>query len=204
MLIFDFENNSYWTARGVLTLSTVSQETLYSLIKMHHSQEIKLIFVRIRGYFINAYFTITLFGMVWYFLNSEHCITWIFNFILFLWLKCQYSHLANGEIETEDQIWLPRIPKAPVMMQLNIWAAACTSKGCSQELSVVPQKLHISPSTLSRGCCLQLYFRYNILACNYAFGRIWAQKNSSKVKIKNCLLSSTNSIVFPILQYISL
>lgn len=60
MLIFGFENNWYWTARGVLTLSTVLQETFCSLIKMYNFQEIKLIFVRICGYF-----TITIFGMVW-------------------------------------------------------------------------------------------------------------------------------------------
>lgn len=185
MLIFGFENNSYWTARGVLTLSTLLQETFCSLIEIYHFQEIELIFVRICGSFANTYFTITIPGMVWYFLNSEHCITWIFNSILFLWWKCLFSHLANGEIETENQIWLPKTIKAPVMMQLNFWAADCTSKGCSKELSAVPQKLQISPSTLGRGCCLGLYFRYNVLACNYAFGWIQAQRNGNKVKIKN-------------------
>lgn len=128
--------------------------------------------------------------MVWYFLSSEHYITWIFNSILFLWWKCQYSHLANGEIETQTQIWLCRITKAAIMMQLNIWAAPRSWVLCHRNC-----KFH--PAPLSRGCCLRLNFRHNVLACNYAFGlnmgtENWQQSQNQKLG----LVSSRKSIIF--------
>lgn len=143
---------------------------------------------------------ITIFGMDWYFLNSEHLITWIFNSILFLWWKCQYSHLANGEVETESQIWLPRMTKAPVMMQLNIWLLLVPARAAPRNRVLCHRscKFHPAPwaEVAALGCTLVVM---SCLWMNIGTEK-WQQSQNQKLR----LLSSRKSIVSLIFQHISL